>query len=252
LWYYRVMKNIINSAKKSALNGIEQIKTAYQENQARQESELEAQRKQAHDRTLILKYGSLGEAKDFFDEQKRLRAIAERYPDDIAKFSGRIALVTNFNGESIPIGAAREKSKQAAAKVLDGALSDDVSLIVVESLVNTGKEYRLTEFDQSRDMLAGDIEIMSGIPTDTSSYLHKISTLRPVTILDRAETHQTEHSDKQIAYVGLVSTLELNGVGVPIEYAPFLGAYGEAYDSVKFGKVLVPSAEDPTRWVQNT
>jgi hypothetical protein len=205
--------------------------------------------------------------KEHADMQERSRQRAAELDAEIVNDTrarmGRIALVTNFvrGGDSIT-GRHREIADTAVG-TLGEVLSDDLKAVVLDVFIGGNKAQRIGDFVSSRTLLSAALmsKWSSGIQIAETEGVHGCFTggfnLEPAVLLDRADevTEQaTELNDLQredVGYVAIGSVLELRGLGVPIEADILRGAHGAVYEDAKDGQILVPSEENPLRWVMH-
>lgn len=208
----------------------------------------EAWRKQSEERDrqeLVRRYGSLEMAQLARDEYERIWSLSERYNTTIPQHTGRIALVTNFsrNYDAAQIG------QKAVTTLTGNAINpDSVDMFVVEPLIHPRYQSRLHEFNASADVIAENLRLETDKPVVRFQHVTPVG-LTESTLLDRAEHADRAYPKYLVGYIGVGSTLELNGVGVPVEFG-FLGACGEVYAAHVNGKVLVPGTENPETWAR--
>jgi hypothetical protein len=238
---------------KSIRNAIQGGREAYRDYQSAKKEALRQENSEIirkHNEAMrIQKYGSLENAARVEAEQERLRGVNARYEESIAGFAGRVGLITNFKRDGTPDAMTQKLAQAAAGRVQKHITQGGV--IVVEALIGRALNYRLDEFEESRDILAEKLR-SDEVTVNTDSFVHDNGQLKPFTVLDRVEQHQNKYDNQKIAYIGLTSALQVQGLGLDVEILPFLGAHGDVYEAVVDGQLLVPGSENPRIWEVST
>lgn len=172
---------------------------------------------------------------------------AERLPDTILRFGGRVALVTNFSG-------AQDTGLNIAQSLVDRGFSESEYLIV-DALISMNKIHRMAAFDASRDTLWSSLEgLMPG--TEFSSNTHfnegydEFGYLTKAVIASKLESSadiaEQIQPGKDVGYVAVVSALELDYLRIANQ-AGEIGYTKETYEAVRYGGILMPS-ENAESW----
>lgn len=190
-------------------------------------------------------------ARGSVNEYERIVEVQERYREIMSPMIGRVALVTNFARRPSFIDPAK-RGFEVGQKLLEATEIGSSDFIIVEAIADNSNRERIDEFTESADALCEALGSQTSLFVRSES--HIASGLRPfpVDIADRIEGY-TDWSTQgaKFGYVAVTSALKLDSFGLGVEHAPFLGAHGDAYESLKDGGIAVPSEpRNEARWNQ--
>lgn len=202
-----------------------------------------------------LSYLSVGETKQELEQYWQLRQRemaheqelgerATKLPDTIERFGGRVALVTNFGASPGETGPRQIGVTIAATLAKRGF--HDVDSLIVNSLVSIRKTDRMEEFSRSREFIKEAFHtLLPEASISSNDRFHQTDyNLHLGELQDELEwsadfiTGRTPEA--KMGYVGVVSALELASLGLDVRHDGWQ-AYGEDYEKIKFGGVLMIS-----------
>lgn len=198
---------------------------------------------------------SLGDSmQEYADMQKRSRQreieLDAEIADDTRVRMGRIALVTNFVRGNDSITARHRGIADTAADRLGEVLSADLKAVVLDVFIGGDKAQRIGDFVSTRMLLSAALSKRNNVQIAEMEGVHGRFTegfnLEPAVLLCRVDevTEQVaELNGLQREDVGYVA------IGSALEADTLRGTQREIRENVKDGQILVPSEENPLRWI---
>lgn len=242
---------LLKSAVQNGARAYKAGKEIYAEHQ-----ETRAQR--AIDDERIRRFGSLAAAnaheekmakrvayhRQLMEKASELKANSVRYPEVIGRNMDRVAIVTNFCGSDHDYIDPRQTA-QATSEELAKRLGP-AKTVVVEALAEAPQRHSLPNYRESAALLADALKEKVADPETefvVAEYQSEFLCFTPEEVQQRIEHYEGQSEGEPVGYIAVTSALELDAFGAGVK-SSVLGAYGDMYDDIVRGGILVPGGTE--------